>query len=86
MLHERTGKLQDLAVDFFERAYGLNSKTREDHNELCTEAIDRTGCSRRAFRELIYGHSYQSILARNTRVVGTSASVRVCLLHVCVCV
>lgn len=62
MLHERTGKLQDLAVDFFERAYGLNSKTREDHNELCTEAIDRTGCSRRAFRELIYGHSYQSIL------------------------
>jgi len=60
--HDRTGKLQDLAVDYFQRAYGLGDKPREDHNELCEEAVEITGCSRRAFRELIYGHSYQAIL------------------------
>lgn len=60
--HDRTGKLQDLAVEYFQRAYGLGDRPREDHNELCEEAVEVTQCSRRAFRELIYGHSYQAIL------------------------
>lgn len=60
--HDRTGKLQDLAVEYFQRAYGLGDRPREDHNALCEEAVEVTQCSRRAFRELIYGHSYQAIL------------------------
>jgi hypothetical protein len=41
---------------------GLGGHEREDHNELCEEALATTQCSRRAFRELVYGHSYSSIL------------------------
>mmetsp|Transcript_19706 Transcript_19706/g.39043 ORF Transcript_19706/g.39043 Transcript_19706/m.39043 type:complete len:614 (+) Transcript_19706:66-1907(+) len=62
VVNDRTGKLQTLAAGYFERAYGLNGKAKEDHDDLCKEAMAETTCSRRAFRELIYGHSYQSTL------------------------
>jgi len=47
------GKLQTIAVELFQRAYGLNGYTKEDHEVLQREAIQRTGCSPKAFQELV---------------------------------
>ncbi len=40
LLHERgktDGKLMDFGIEFFERAYGLNGKSRNEHVQLCEE-------------------------------------------------
>jgi hypothetical protein len=56
------GKLKEMARDVFERAYGLNGKAQEDHETMCEEIMIATGCSRKSFCELIYGHSYAADL------------------------
>merc|ERR1712226_599732 len=43
-------------------AYGLNDNKRRDHSMVVKEAMDLTGCSERAVRELLYGHSYDNEL------------------------
>lgn len=56
------GKLKAIARVVFERAYGLNRRSREDHEALCLEVMRLTQCSRKSFCELVYGHSYASEL------------------------
>lgn len=51
-----------MCVNLFCRAYGLWGFQKEDHLELYKEAIEKSQCSRRAFLECLYGHSYTLIL------------------------
>jgi len=60
--HEGKGALEEMCVNLFCRAYGLNGFQREDHNELYKEVAEKSQCSRRAFLECLYGHSYSKFL------------------------
>jgi hypothetical protein len=52
------GKLKGMARSIFRRAYGLHGHAQEDHEMLCEEVCLTTGCSRNAFCQLVYGHTY----------------------------
>jgi hypothetical protein len=52
------GWLETCCVDLFGRAYGLQGKEQENHHTLYEEALVKSQCSRRAFLEVLYGHSY----------------------------
>lgn len=61
-VHAEKGALEIMCVNLFCRAYGLCGFQKEDHRELYKEAIEKSQCSRRAFLECLYGHSYNQIL------------------------
>lgn len=56
------GWLETSCLDLFARAYGLNGTKRENHHVLYEEALMKSQCSRRAFLEVLYGHSYHDKL------------------------
>lgn len=56
------GPLLEFAVEYFQRAYGLNGFEAQDHNTLSRELVQKTGCSERATWALFYGTSYAELL------------------------
>lgn len=67
----KAGCLERQAVELFEKAYGLNDRKPEDYSKILQETVDATGCSQRAFEELVFGHSYSEKLETlRTKVEG----------------
>jgi hypothetical protein len=67
----KAGCLERQAVELFEKAYGLNGRKPEDYSKILQETVDATGCSQRAFEELVFGHSYSEKLETlRTKVEG----------------
>lgn len=56
------GLLHTYAAEYFRRAYGLGCN-KEGHEALTQELIAKTRCSKRAVYALLYGATYQNILA-----------------------
>jgi len=56
------GCLKDQAQELFQRAYGLNGRETAEYSDLLDATRLSTGCSQRAFEELIFGHTYGSVL------------------------
>jgi len=67
----KAGCLERQAVELFEKAYGLNGRKPEDYCKMLQETVEATGCSQRAFEELVFGHSYSEKLETlRTKVEG----------------
>lgn len=58
------GNLELRAAEFFERAYGLNGRTAENHYNLMQIVKTQVQCSDRAVQELFYGFSYSDKLEK----------------------
>ncbi len=71
------GKLQFIAAELFECAYGLNGRTRFGHSFMISKIVTALGCSEKAVWALFYGSSYEDEVGHLRRKVPGYKSCRV---------